>query len=543
MKKIFLILLILTSQDYASARNEIDSLLQELDRAIERTSYYIAQKENRISRLRNALQKTSDLEDIYRINKKLFDEYKKYVGDSALYYIEQNRAIARKLGKTEQLTEMKLQQIFMMLTTGLYKEAADSLASIDEKKLPPVQRIDYYNRQIQLCFGLEEYSGGNANSVYYKSKIQSYLDSIGFLLAKQNQQREIYTPKEMRDEYQIRRLQQETNIDAAEPEKKLAAMDTASNDYSMTAHIIATHYLHENDKKNYQKFLILSALGDIRTVTKENKALLDLAFVLFDQKEINRAYRYIHYSLDDANTYNARLRSMQIARIQPMINKAYEIKSQEEKERLYASLSVISILFLVLMISALYIYKQMRALSKARRDLKEMNDNLNKLNNNLKDTNKIKEIYIGHFLNLCSDYIDKLENYRKMVNRKISSGQIDDLYKQTASSGFTTNELKEFYANFDMAFLNLFPQFVSEFNALLNEEDRFVLKQGELLNTELRIFALVRLGITDSSKIADFLRYSPQTIYNYRTKVKNKAIVKRDDFEEMVKNIGLGNDE
>lgn len=520
------------------ATNEIDSLLQVLDRTIEKTPYFIAQKEKRISQLKQSLQYAKHLKEKYEINNKLFDEYKRYMGDSALYYIEQNRIIAQKLQKNELLTEAKLHQIFMMSATGLYKEAADSLNSINITDLPVTQRIDYYNRQIQLCSGLEEYSSGNANSSYYRSKIQLYLEAIETLLA----QKKVIIPEEKK-EYLHWKFLKTDNFKPIDFQEKLISADTTTNDYSMTAHAIAKYYLNEHNLKNYQKYLILSAIGDIRTVTKENKALLDLTFLLYHQKEINRAHRYIHYTLEDANIYNARLRNMQIARIQPMINKAYEIKSKEEKEWLYASLSVISILCLILAISALYIHKQVRMLSAARSDLKEMNDKLNKLNQSLKDTNKIKEIYIGHFLNLCSTYIDKLENYRKLVNRKISSGQIEDLQKQTSSSGFISSELKEFYANFDRAFLNLFPQFVSQFNALLHEEARFVLKRGELLNTELRIFALIRLGINDSSKIADFLRYSPQTIYNYRTKVKNKAIVKRDDFEEKVKNIGLTNNE
>ena len=534
MRKTLLILCFIFTCGSSFAINEIDSLLQVLDQTIVNTPYFIAQKETRISQLKQMLQQTKSLEEKYQINTKLFDEYKRYIGDSALHYIDKNRTIAQILGKTELLAETKLHQIFMMSATGLYKEAADSLESIDLAELSTTLRIDYYNRQIQLCSGLEEYSSGNVNSSYYKSKIQLYLDAIETLLA----QKKAITP-EAKAEYLRWKFLQKNDFSTIDFNKKLASTDTTTNDYSMTAHAIAKYYLNEHNLKNYEKYLILSAIGDIRTVTKENKALLDLTFLLFNQKEINRAHRYIHYTLEDANIYNARLRNMQIARIQPMINKAYEIKSQKEKEWLYASLAVISILCLVLVISALYIYKQVRMLSAARNNLKEMNDKLNKLNQNLKDTNKIKEIYIGHFINLCSAYIDKLENYRKLVNRKISSGQIEDLQKQTSSAGFISSELKEFYTNFDRAFLTLFPQFVSEFNTLLHEEDRFILKQGELLNTELRIFALIRLGINDSRKIADFLRYSPQTIYNYRTKVKNKAIVKRDDFEEIIKNIGL----
>ena len=180
----------------------------------------------------------------------------------------------------------------------------------------------------------------------------------------------------------------------------------------------------------------------------------------------------------------------------------------------------------------------MKRLSKARNELGVINNQLKSLNNELAEANHIKEEYIAHFLGICSTYIDKLESYRKMVNKKINGGQVTELLKITKSSEVLESELKEFYVNFDNTFLHLYPKFVEEFNSLLVKEERIVLKKGELLNTELRIFALIRLGIDDSSKIANLLRYSVNTIYNYRAKVKNKALGSRDDFESLVMRIG-----
>ena len=199
----------------------------------------------------------------------------------------------------------------------------------------------------------------------------------------------------------------------------------------------------------------------------------------------------------------------------------------------------------------IYIYRQMKRLSIARNhlqtangklktlneDLQQMNVSLQSANLELSESNQIKEEYIARFVKLCSTYIDKLDAYRRMVNRKISSGQTEELFRITRSQKALDDELKELYDNFDTAFLHLFPDFVGKFNALLQEDGRIVLKKGELLNTELRIFALIRLGIDDSSQIAEFLRYSVNTIYNYRAKVKNKACVSRDDFEKLVEQI------
>lgn len=217
------------------------------------------------------------------------------------------------------------------------------------------------------------------------------------------------------------------------------------------------------------------------------------------------------------------MRTVEISRVLPVIEAAYKQQIERQRHQLVFFLIVVSILSAFLIVSVILIYKQMKKLSATQR--------------NLKQANHIKEEYIGHFLNLCSIYIEKLDRFRSTVNRKITAGQAEELLKLTKSSQFAGVEQKEFYANFDNAFLHLYPNFVAEFNELLQPEERFVLKTGELLNTELRIFAIIRLGIDDSSKIANFLHYSINTIYTYRNKVKNKAI-NRDKFEEEILKIG-----
>ena len=197
---------------------------------------------------------------------------------------------------------------------------------------------------------------------------------------------------------------------------------------------------------------------------------------------------------------------------------------EKQNERLRLYLFCISGLVLLLAGALGYIYRQMKHLSATR-------DRLEHANEQLSMSNHIKEEYIGRFLNLCSMYISRLDSYRRMVNKKLAAGQLEELQKMVRSHDVLAADVKELYDNFDKAFLQLFPDFVEKFNALLLPEERIVLKKGELLNTELRIFALIRLGIDDSSRIAEFLRYSVNTIYNYRAKIKNKAIVSRDDFE------------
>jgi len=310
-------------------------------------------------------------------------------------------------------------------------------------------------------------------------------------------------------------------------------------------------YYHTNEREKEKQWLIESAINDLESATKEYISLRSLAFMLYEDGDIERAYKYIKQSLEDALFCNARLRTYEISQMLPIIDKAYQHQSEKRQNQLKFSLISISTLTLFLLIAVFFIYQQMRKLSIARSDLCAANHKLNGLNNELLETNKlltqsnitlkeanlIKEEYIGRYMDQCSVYIDKLDEYRRLLNKTATAGKVDDLIRTIKSTQFIDDELKEFYNNFDSSFLQLFPSFVTEFNALLVQSETIQLKKNELLNTELRIFALIRLGITDSVKIAHFLRYSLSTIYNYRTKMRNKSSVPRDDFEAYVMNI------
>lgn len=249
--------------------------------------------------------------------------------------------------------------------------------------------------------------------------------------------------------------------------------------------------------------------------------------------------------MQDATFCNARYRTMEISGMLPVINSTYEAKLHEEKEQLVTLFIWISILAAVLLVALVYIYHQMKRLSLARKtmddmnkELKHINGDLQELNARLQESNRVKEGYIGYVFNMCSVYIDKQEEFRKMLARKVKAGQLDDLVKTIHSTTFVTGELKEFFHTFDSVFLKLYPKFVNDFNNLLQENERIYPKEGELLTPELRVFALIRLGISDSGKIATFLHYSSQTVYNYRLKVRSKSFLSKEDFLNMVQKIG-----
>ena len=256
-------------------------------------------------------------------------------------------------------------------------------------------------------------------------------------------------------------------------------------------------------------------------------------------------------SMADASQYNARLRNVQASKMLPMIDYSYQMEKELQHKKLQFFLGVISLLSVFLILTIGYIFRQMKKLAKARlevvcanNELKKLNADLveanrlqRQLNDSLTETGRIKEEYIGRFLGLCSADIDKLETYRRMLNKKAASGKVEELYKTLKSSQFIDDELKEFYLNFDNSFLSIFPNFVECFNSLFPKDDVIVPKQGERLTTVMRIYARIRFGINDSAKIAGFLRYSITTIYTYRSKLKNRSLC-RDNFEEEVMKIG-----
>lgn len=242
--------------------------------------------------------------------------------------------------------------------------------------------------------------------------------------------------------------------------------------------------------------------------------------------------------MEDASFYNSRLRTVQVAQNMPIIIKAYQLKSEEENRNLRASLIIISILLLVLIGLLTYVYRQVQIVKKNRKELYTLNNQLNKLNNNLQSANRIREESISLFIDLSSSYLNKMDSFRETVKRKILAKQIDDLYSMSTTTESIQSVQDTFLQTFDNAFLRLYPDFLEEFNKLLSDEGKVKLKKGELLNSELRVFALIKLGIRDSSKIASFLHFSPQTIYNYRNKVKNYSIVDRNNFEKYVQEIG-----
>lgn len=333
------------------------------------------------------------------------------------------------------------------------------------------------------------------------------------------------------------------------------------------AYILAKLFEQSGDLGNAMKYMATSAIADVRIANAEIASLEELAQMVFNggKGDIDRAYSYVNYSMNKALTYPNRARSIGITRIMDQVNKAYQERMSQQQHRNEIAFIVVCILALILISSLITIILQNRRLRKqserldntnkslndnvrelseaheklnaANERLRQLNEDLRHKNDQLNEASYVKEEYMGYLFSVCSNYIGKLENLRQSVYAKAVSKKYKEIVEDTQADIMKT-ELKEFYHSFDTIFLNIYPDFISDFNSLLQEDKRIVPKEGELLNTELRIYALVRLGITDSVKIAEFLHCSPQTVYNNRFRVRNKAIIDKKDFAETVRTLG-----
>ncbi len=548
MKKSILLLSYILVSVLASGQSspELDSLYSELNKTMQERSKYEAIKENKIIGLKSLLNE-SDLttEREFYINNKLLNEYLPYNFDSTVHYIDRNLELARINNNLEFKNETNLHLAYLLAYSGRYLEALNVAQHIAIKHITKEQKQEYYSIFTKIYSELFLFTPAKENIEFYRDRYHAYADTLMNLLNTSSEEYLAIKEKEYRDNRNMVDCKRINN-------QRLAMAEPGTRTYSTITFERAILYKMENDNESAKKYLILSAISDIKAAVKDNASLTDLAMVLFNENNIDDAYRYIMFSFEDAAFYNSRLRYVQISNILPLISEAYQLKTDRQKAELRRYLIIISLLSLILLIAIIAIFNQIKSMRNAKNELikvndrllelndelKTANDELNTLNHDLIESDLVKEHYIGSFLAICSDYIDKLDSFRKMVNKNIVAHKVEELYTTTKSRKLIDKEVDDFYNSFDNIFLHLFPDFVDRINALLLEDERIVLKKDEALPTEIRIFALIRLGIKDSSKIAHLLRYSVNTIYNYRVKIKNKAAVPRDDFEDYVMKIG-----
>ena len=518
---IYFVSIITTIHSYAQ-----DTALLRLDRTLANQPQYDQAKEKHIHALKSELTAATG-DALFHLYRQLYKEYEAYICDSAIFYSERLLSYSEKVQNSYWTTEAKLQLASIYSSSGLYHEALSTMSGLTPEKLPREQLAMYYETYVNIYTYLGEYTGNDE----YTALKKVYQDSALAILPPGSFNYVVLKAK---------RLIETSRFNEAEPLLVSFSDSVPKNtrNYAIFSSIMAYLYEQKGEKDKQEACLVQSAIADATASVKENISFRNLATLLLDRKDLSRASRYINKSMEDANFYNARLRNIQTAKIFPVIDKSYQLEKEKQQKKLWLLLLTVSILSCLLILAIIFVIRQNKRLSRARQYLSDANAELKKLNILLSESNHIKEEYIGQFMGLCSSYIDKLEDFRNVIYKKAVSGKFTELTQLLKSSDQVERELNDFYLNFDGAFLKIYPDFVSQFNQLLQESDRVYPKNQNSLTPELRIFALMRLGITDAAKIAGFLRFSITTIYNYRSKYRNKSLLPREEFEKAVLEIG-----
>lgn len=507
----------------ACGRDDTATLSDQLDYMIRNKRLFDEKKEERIDGFRRMLCMTKlTPEQEYAINDSLSEVFYKYRLDSTIRYGERNLEIARQLGDRDRCASSAIRLARFYSSRGACIEAKQLLDSV-RRELPPRLLEAYYRGCIFFYDCYEVFSGFSRQT----NNRQVYRDSL---------QRCLGIPagvSETREEVEQRLL---TLLGQTPPE---------TPEYAKVSNSLGDHYRANGDDWLAKKYYTLSAISDIQNATKENSAILSLAKVYYDHKDYSRAYKYTQSALEDALCSNMQFRIVRMTELSSIIIASHQNKEARTKVKLQHYLILISVLTVILILLFVFVYKQVRKLSRVRKELSgtnaelaRLNIELNEINEQLSDANAVKVQYIARFFDLCSMYIDKMDNYRRSLKQLAQERKLEELYRRLKSTSMLEDEQEELFRNFDEIFLNLYPTFIEDFNALLVEGERITPKSGDLLNKELRIYALIRLGITDSARIASFLRCSLSTVYNYRTKMRNRAAASRDDFEKTVMKIG-----
>ncbi|MBQ8239487.1 MAG: hypothetical protein IJZ38_01405 [Bacteroides sp.] len=512
----------------AGTDDSVKIVLKELDTVIAEKERYHAAKENKIAELKLRLKNTTDNAAKLDVYGELFSEYLHYQADSSLFYNDAQMRLLTTMERPDLKMKVLMNRAEVMGVMGMYSEALEQLRLVNPKTLN-LDDLNYYYRVYCACYGwLADYTTNQEVKNKYRQQANAYRDSILSVLS-HNLDKDI--------------VQAERYLMQGEVNKSISMLNDLLKKYpdrrqnAYIHYILSDAYEHTGNLDMQIYYLAKTAIIDLKSSIREYASLQKLAQQIYKKGDIGRAYQYLNCSMEDAVACNASLRYIEVAQFFPIIDKAYKMKEERSRSISNILLMCVSLLSLALIGGVFWLYRWNKKLSLMRQNLSKTNDQLRLVNKELAQTGKVKEAYIAHYLDRCVAYLDKLESYRRSLAKLAMASRIDDLFKAIKSEQFIKDERKEFYHNFDKTFLELFPHFIESFNDLLVEDGQIYPKSNELLTTELRIFALIRLGITDSNAIAHFLGYSLATVYNYRSRMKNRAKGDKDLFEQDVMNL------
>ena len=502
--------------------------LDELDVELTRKEQYDTQKEARIAQLRGRLRNALDGRERYAYTRALYEEYQSYKYDSAYAYAQEMARLAAEADVPDARVEAGCATTFCLISAGLFKEAFDVMDGLDVSAVTPSTLLEYYKMQVRLNYSARGYS---QTPPYWDAYSRAGEDFSRKIMAMVPEESPIW------HEYNANFLMESARYEEGIAEFAKLLADPELDLHSRAIFASSTgwlqHCLGQDDEAI--KYLCESAVCDLKSSTKETTALRMLAEYLTRRGEVERPSRYVRESFDDANFYNARLRKLEVGAVLPLVEKNHYDSLRRERNLLALVILLLAVAIIAAIAALWFIRRQNRRLHEARAIIEERNDQLEAANAQLAEANEIKSEYIGNSFYINSEFIDKMAQLYKMVDRMIVTRQYDELRRSLKESTID-KERDQMYESFDHTFLKIFPTFVNDYNALFPEaEQRF---PAEGLTPEMRIFALIRLGITETERIARFLDYSVHTINTYKTRVKNKSWVENDCFEAEIMKIG-----
>ena len=531
---------------------DLKELYKEIDEAIADSRSFVKAHEDRIDETRASFINAQSPERRMMYADQMYLLYKSFDNDSALAYIKIYIDMADRTGQQWAVDRGRSLMAYQYSSAGLYSESLEILKEMDGRRMQPDVLTEYLNARVHVYNELAYYTPlPDVRDEYYRRRDQ-YRDSL-YRIA--DHKSPIYLQLRESELLDSHRFDEALEFN----DNWMSQIRAESRDYAIVCYYRYLIYATMQEPVWSRYWLAQSALSDIRHAVMDQASLISLADLLNQDGDFERSYRYISFTWRSNDSFNTRMRSWQISPILTVIENDYQTQKERGERILLGMMISVSILAMLTLGALLFSIRERRKLAQARSDLQasnnqltalnaklmnqaqeltDLNERLSVLNSQLSEANWVKEEYIGHFLSLCSNYVDKMDNFRKLVNRKLKNREFEELAGITRSVEYKDRELEELYDNFDEVFLHLFPDFVQEFNALLKPEERIQVKQAGRLTIDLRIFALIRLGIEDSSKIADFLHYSVNTIYSYRARIKNGAAGNRDEFENEVKKLG-----
>ena len=527
--RFFVLLFVLFScTEFSNSTDMRKESLEKLDQLIEQKENFRRAKESRISDMKKGMMSNSvDQLQKYKLQNDIIEEYLGYQSDSAMHYVYLNHTIAKSLGNNILIQENEIKKSVVLTSTGMFTEAMTILNEISPT-LDSSLEFNYNSAMESLYSNLFEYTNDNPefSEIYGEKLLKIYRKAYS-------------TSKEplfsYLFQYNIHKVQ--GNWKVADENIDLFIQNTPKGSRLQAIGYYCKGFIAEQkgDLEAQIQFLSLSAIADIQSATTENRSLQELAFALYKAKDYTRAYRYLQAAMDDANFYNARFRNFQISQVHPIIEEGYLeiIKNKNTKLTILVIFSLISVALLIFF--TYYISRQLKLISSAKRETECLNKKLNIANVKLSEVSHVKDVYMAFFVNQSVKYLNNFERFKKIISVSADSRNIEKINKLINDRKKNDDEIEAFYQDFDKAFLSIYPTFFNQINHIMKPEFQYPLDHK--LNTEMRILALIRMGIVETQQISDFLQFSIRTIYNYRSKIKSKTLIQHEDFENVIMNI------